>query len=830
MANYVGIDLGTTNSAICSYDGANVHLYKSPEQHSVTPSAIYIGKRGRYYGARAYRMAAFEPDNSAILFKRLIGTSTTLKLSAAGIVMTPEECSAEILRVLYGYLPEDIRNSEDGGTVITVPAAFNQMQKDATLSAAQMAGIGKIAVMQEPVAAVMSIMRQRKTDGMFLVYDIGGGTFDVALAQSISGRVSLIGHGGVEMCGGRDFDRSIVDNIVLPWLADKFDLPENFVVNPKYRHLLRIATWAAEQAKVELSSKDESVISASDNEIRTKDESGEDIYYEIPLNRAALEKLSEPKIRESISATRELLEKVMVSTHDIERVVFVGGPTHYKPFRDKVCYELSIPGSTEIEPMTAVAEGAALFAESIDWQSEKRVRKSGRGAITSVGKVSVSFRYQSRTPDIYSTLLAAVAGTIAKNTKWQIDSLDSGWSSGQMNLDDKSSVKLPLAKNGENRFKVFVYDGQGGTISLDEDILSIVRTTATIDAIPASHTISVAIKEKAGGNEILDKLVEAGESLPKKGKRIWRAEESLRANGIGQIIIGLWEGEIEEPYHDNREIGAMKITGKDFDEGVIRPNDEIICEYEISDSGIISLMITIPSIGGSFPSGHNFYSRQDSLIDYATASRQIEDETVMLITKIESKFNKVDDKRLDEVKKMLEDSLARAHESSDPEVCKQAMNDTYKAKNIISKVNRDHRKTVRTASLESLEDFYRECIRDVAKPSEVTSIEALFMSAKRAIDSLSGDFDTFIDEIKNLNWIILWRQDWFVIERFNREQKEDYNYTDQTLYENLIKAGIVAVKAGEIDKLRTILDQLLQIRIHSNSMDVFESVNIVRGN
>ena len=126
MKHYVGIDLGTTNSAITTYDGESVRLYKSPEQNDVTPSAIFVDKRGnRYFGQRAYENAARSPDNAAKLFKRLMGTSTPINLSAVNLVMKPEECSAELLRVLFGYLPEEIRNDPDTGTVITVPAAFN---------------------------------------------------------------------------------------------------------------------------------------------------------------------------------------------------------------------------------------------------------------------------------------------------------------------------------------------------------------------------------------------------------------------------------------------------------------------------------------------------------------------------------------------------------------------------------------------------------------------------------------------------------------------------------------------------------------------------------
>ena len=147
MKNSVGIDLGTTNSAICSYDGDKTRIWKSPEQNDVTPSVIYIDRRGnKYVGKRAYDTAPHGPDNAAMLFKRLMGTSTPIKLSAVDIIMSPEECSSEILRGLFGYLPEELRNDPDIGTVVTVPAAFNQMQKNATMQAAELAGIGRVAL------------------------------------------------------------------------------------------------------------------------------------------------------------------------------------------------------------------------------------------------------------------------------------------------------------------------------------------------------------------------------------------------------------------------------------------------------------------------------------------------------------------------------------------------------------------------------------------------------------------------------------------------------------------------------------------------------------
>ena len=460
--NYIGIDLGTTNSAICSYDGEAVRLYKSPDQNDVTPSAIFIDRRGnKYLGKRAYDSAAKNPDNAATKFKRMMGTSTPVKLGAVNITMTPEECSAEILKLCFGYLPEEIRNSGATGTVITVPAAFNQMQKDATLAAAEMAGLGSVALMQEPVAAVMSVMKQRKGDGVFLVFDLGGGTLDIAIAESISGRVSLLAHGGVAMCGGTDFDRSILDNVVKPWLLSQFNLPDDFTANSKYKALLRMCLWAAEKAKIELSAKEESVISLTESDLGVSDQDGTEIYVDIPFSRSQLDALIAPKVDEAIQSARETLEKAGLSAHDVERIVFVGGPTQYKPLRDKVAFEMGIAPSTDVNPMTAVAEGAAVFAESIDWQSDSRGRKSSRGALSAGGALDIAFNFIARTPDSKAKIVVKVGGNAAAGTEFQIDSLDSGWSSGRLALKDGAAVELNLGKPGENTFKVFVFDSKG---------------------------------------------------------------------------------------------------------------------------------------------------------------------------------------------------------------------------------------------------------------------------------------------------------------------------------------------------------------------------------
>jgi molecular chaperone DnaK len=830
MKNFVGIDLGTTNSVICSYDGSETRIWKSPEQNDVTPSAIYIDRRSKYVGRRAYESAPKSPDNSAMLFKRLMGTSTPINLPAVNITMTPEECSAEILKVLFGYLPEEIRNDPDTGTVITVPAAFNQMQKDATMQAASMAGLGKVALMQEPVAAVMSVMRARKTDGMFLIYDLGGGTLDIAIAESNGGRVSLLAHGGIAMCGGRDFDRVIVDNVVRPWLLENFDLPEDFSVNPNFKSLRGLAIWATERAKIELSAREDSVISLSETEARVRDLNGKEIYLDIPLLRDTYDKLIAERVDESIESARETLNKAHLPPHDLERIVFVGGPTNYKPLRDKVVFELGIDGNTDVNPMTAVAEGASLFAESIDWSSQNRSRKNTRGQISSSGGLALTFNYIARTPEMKAKVAVQLEGQARAGSEFQIDSVDTGWTSGRLPLKHGATIDVTLTKAGDNTFKVFVFDAVGGPIALEQDKIVITRTAASVDAIPASHSVGVEVLEKLGGRPVLDFLVHSGDSLPKKGKRVYKAAESLKAGASGSLNLKLWEGEIDDPVTDNRPIGVMKISGSDFVDGVIHSGADLECEYEILDSGTINIVVSVPCIGGTFHSGKNFYSRQEGQLDFTAAAVVVVEEGERTLNRIDEINEVVDNPKLDQARRKLESAVSLDPDEAETEKSQEAMDRVFEARKLLAQVRKEHLKEIRQIDLDGVVFFFDEHIRQHARPSEASSFDNLVKTAQRSIGRNDADFEQHLDELKGKNFEILWRQDWFVVERFKWIVRSPHRFTDKHLHEELTQIGAKHLRSDDIENLRAVVAQLSMIQIGRGPDDeMLDVANIIRG-
>lgn len=827
MKHYIGIDLGTTNSAICSYDGTNVRVWKSPEQNDVTPSAIYVDKRGnKYYGQKAYNQAPYNPTNSATLFKRFMGTNTKIELEASGLSLTPEECSAEILKVLYGYLPEEIRNDPETAVVITVPAAFNQMKKDATLQAAKLAGINNVALMQEPVAAIMSIMRASKQEGIFLVYDLGGGTFDVSIAENINGKVNLLAHGGVEMCGGRDIDRMVFNQVVIPWLRKTFELPEDFLINRKYKSFCRIAQWATERAKMELSAMETSTIALSEGEARTLDEAGNEMYIDIDLNRGQVDEIISELVEETVDATREALTKAGLSANDLERIVFVGGPTNYKPLRDRVAYELSLPANIDVNPMTAVAEGASIFAESIDWSSENHKRKAANEVVKT--DLSLSLKYTARTSGDSAKIMCVLESELNGYTI-QFTSNDTGWSSGSAALSNGLMITLPLAKNGDNSFSVKVLNELGQEQAVGTNKIVITKTLATIGAIPASHSIGVEVLDKLGGKPVLQFLVAEGDALPKKGVVTFKAGQTLKAGTYNSINIKLWEGNIQSPITDNRFIGIFKIVGTDIDTGVIPTGADIECEFEMSDSGTINLEASIPCIGASF-SNRNFYSRQEGQIDLTDVD-SIAEEGRHVLERIKDMAEKVLDPKLADAKKKAEKAAnIDSQPQCEPEDVQKANNELLKAKQLMNESRQANLKTIRQMELDGCAAFFDKFVRQYARPAEEHSFDNLTRSAQRSIKHNDSDFDNYLDGMKTENTLILLRQEWFVVDWYQRAIANPNNYIDSQRYNELKQLGNAALANDDIDQLRQILFELLSIQIKSDSgVGMFDNANIVKG-
>src|SRR5947209_2047925 len=373
MAKVVGIDLGTTNSVVCVLEGGEPTVIPNAEGSRLTPSVVGFTKTGeRLVGAPAKRQAIINPENTVYSIKRFMGRRyeevaeerkiVPYKVVAAkngmavveiqGKQYPPEEISAMILQKLKADAEAYLGDKVDKA-VITVPAYFNDAQRTATKNAGQIAGLEVLRIINEPTAASLAYGVEKKENETILVYDLGGGTFDVSVLDVGEGVFEVKSTNGDTHLGGDDYDRKVVD-----WLADEFK-KENGIDLKADRQALQRLTEAAERAKVELSSRLETTINLP---FITADQTGPK-HLEVSLTRAKFESLTADLTERCRGPFMAALKDAGLTPQQIHEVVLVGGATR-TPVIQQLVKDLS--GGKEphkgVNPDEVVAVGAAIQA------------------------------------------------------------------------------------------------------------------------------------------------------------------------------------------------------------------------------------------------------------------------------------------------------------------------------------------------------------------------------------------------------------------------------------------------------------------------------------
>ncbi len=371
-----GIDLGTTNSAIAVLKGITTEIIKNDEQSDLTASAVWIDRKGTVLVGEAAKRKLTKGESVGIEFKRKMGTSSNHLFEKPNRRMKPEDLSAEVLKSLKNDVKR--RLDEDlNAAAITVPAAFEMPQCEATQRAAQLAGISLCPLLQEPVAASLTYGFQGKEDEkeIWLVYDFGGGTFDAALMQMRDGIIQVLAHKGDNHLGGGLIDDAIVEQILIPELISQYNLPIFKRNDSTWRTKFAKLKSLTEEIKIKLSSRESINITIED---LGEDENGEEIYLEYELAGKDVARLSEPYIRRSVSMCRELLREKKLGKGDISKILLVGGPTFAPYLREQLSDDkegLGIALDLSQDPMTVVARGAAITPA---WTDERGGGGAGR--------------------------------------------------------------------------------------------------------------------------------------------------------------------------------------------------------------------------------------------------------------------------------------------------------------------------------------------------------------------------------------------------------------------------------------------------------------------
>jgi len=347
MSKIIGIDLGTTNSCVAVLEGGASTVIPNPEGGRTTPSVVSYKKGERIVGDAAKRQALTNP-NTVSSIKRLMGTSK--KVEIEGKKYTPEEVSAMILSYMKDYA-EKYLGEKVTKAVITVPAYFNDAQRQATKNAGKIAGLEVERIINEPTAAALAFgLDKQETNQTVLVYDLGGGTFDVSILELGDGIFEVKSTAGNNKLGGDDFD-----NVLMNYLVDEFK-KENDIDLSKDKLAMQRLKEIAEKAKKDLSGMTSTQVSAP---FIAQGEDGP-LHIDMSITRAKFEDLIRDLVESTLEPVRKALKDAKLKAKDIDKVILVGGSTRIPMVQELVEKELGQKPSHEVNPDEAVAMGAAI--------------------------------------------------------------------------------------------------------------------------------------------------------------------------------------------------------------------------------------------------------------------------------------------------------------------------------------------------------------------------------------------------------------------------------------------------------------------------------------
>ena len=347
MSKIIGIDLGTTNSCVAVMDGGEAKVITNPEGNRTTPSVVAFKDGDRIVGDAAKRQVVTN-KNSVISIKRLIGTSEKVELE--GKKYTPEEVSAMILTYMKGYA-EDYLGETVTKAVITVPAYFNDAQRQATKDAGKIAGLEVERIINEPTAAALAFgIDKMDKEQKVLVFDLGGGTFDVSILDLADGTFEVLSTAGDNHLGGDDFDNVIVD-----YMTEDFKKLNGVDLRSDKMALQRMKE-AAEKAKKDLSSMLQTQISLP---WISQGPQGP-LHYETTLTRVQFDKMTRHLVERTLGPVKQALRDAGLSASDIDQVLLVGGSTRIPAVQDAVKNELGKEPNKSVNPDEVVAMGAAI--------------------------------------------------------------------------------------------------------------------------------------------------------------------------------------------------------------------------------------------------------------------------------------------------------------------------------------------------------------------------------------------------------------------------------------------------------------------------------------
>ena len=550
-----GIDLGTTNSAVARMENGKPVIKKSDTLKDTHPSCVTITRRKDFLvGDKAVSVNKTDNEraiknwekgevNTYLEFKRTMGTTHSYDSTNIGKALSSEELSAEVLKKLKSYITDENVNS----VVITVPAKFLNPQKDATMKAAKLAGFKHVELLQEPVAAATAYgLSSKKKDGYWVVFDFGGGTFDAALIKAEEGILAVKDTAGDNWLGGKNLDNAIVDELIIPYLAENFSI--DFIINDENK--LQMLTAAlkplAEECKNQLSFKDSYYM--LEEFLPFEDGNGKQPEIELNVSQSDMDRVLSPFFQKAIDITKELLSKNNLKGSNIDALILVGGPTYSPILRRMLKEQVTENVDTSIDPMTAVAVGAALFASTISVSDEVKDESRDRT------KLQLEINYEATTVEFdemvnIQVLKDKTEGKIPDDVFVELTRGDGAWSSGKKKISTEKKTLLDvLLVEGSNRFNVATFDELGNRLENQPDSFNMLQGIGGLDSMTVlPYNIGIAKYFDEFEKDLFEcvKGLEKNQKVPATGVRNrLKTRKTIRPGISTDIIrIPIYQGE-----------------------------------------------------------------------------------------------------------------------------------------------------------------------------------------------------------------------------------------------------------------------------------------------
>jgi molecular chaperone DnaK len=800
-----GIDLGTTNSAIAKFIKGEVVIFNNPQDfgRSTLPSVVGYRKDKILVGTQAKTFLEKDPKSVVGVFKRKMGTTESFKIKSINESKTPIELSAQVLKELKTF----VNTGENlDSVVITIPASFDLVQSNATKESGYLAGFKQVVLLQEPIAASLAYANMKKSaemkDGYWLVYDFGGGTFDVALIKIKDGEMKVVDHEGDNFLGGSDIDNLIVEKLLIPKILSnyKFDNLESDLksasgkLNSKYYVLLR----RAEDAKILLSAKTTADI-VIDGFV---DDDENDVDFEVTITRSEFNEIIKSYVDETVNMIKSILTRNSFKNVDIQFTLMVGGSTYIPFVRQRVEESLEIPVNCEIDPTTAVAVGAAYYASS---KQKEIVNTSGEKRIT---KVSIKASYNKASKEKEELFAARVSGEF-EGLFYKIVRQDGGFDTGIKKITERINEDLPLIENSFNYFILTVYDSQNNIIDTDIEPIGI-NSGFGISGQPIPEDICLEVDDYDNPGETrLFPIFDRNTILPTKRPPITFPinKPILKGNESDRLWINVYEGPQTSLPEANKLIGHIEISGKQVSRDIAKGSDLEIT-ISMSESRDLTVSAYLNMSNQEFKNVFNPKVRETNI---NLLKDQISDLSIKLDEEISFATEKEDYETAGSLNKLKKDMLfveTEVESLTNDDVTDKK----YQLEDKKRKIAQEIDSSTKNKRIQKVTEHYNEvkikCSRIIEKSgndherkmfNDIISQEESFFATKNPIKIQEKS-----DELHSIITQINWRSPEYLKDVFEWLKTQKTKMNDQPQATSLIEAGGIALNSENWHRLSEI--------------------------